>query len=133
MDDLSHFGTIGVDEGYLKLKIPIDLPTITPIHKLEKRLGVLLTIDEVKSIRKQIAGDDKSNNAANIDCDDINVLKLNDLQFVNNMMKLCKSGVKFIKHKKRGVYDVIYVLIDKDRLYWKEKKMIEIIDRDRCI
>eukprot|EP00486_Rosalina_sp_Unknown_P013917 CAMPEP_0201594682 /NCGR_PEP_ID=MMETSP0190_2-20130828/191919_1 /ASSEMBLY_ACC=CAM_ASM_000263 /TAXON_ID=37353 /ORGANISM="Rosalina sp." /LENGTH=679 /DNA_ID=CAMNT_0048054389 /DNA_START=898 /DNA_END=2937 /DNA_ORIENTATION=- len=122
MDDLTHFGTIGVDEGFLKLKIPLDLPTITPIHKLEKRLGVLLTVQEIKDIRSHIAGDEKSNTDANINIDDIDVLKVNDLQFINHMMKCCKSGVKFIKHKKRGVYDERFVLIDKDRLYWKEKQ-----------
>ena len=122
MDDLSHFGTIGVDEGLLKLKIPIDLATITPIHKLEKRLGVLMTVDEIKAIRQSIRGDDKINVEQNINPNDIDILKLNDVDFVNIMMKECEEGVEFIKHKKHGVYDKRCVLIHQDRLYWKENK-----------
>eukprot|EP01083_Nonionella_stella_P292043 993493_1 len=77
MDDMVHFGTIGVDEGLLKLSIPIDLPTITPIHKLEKRLGVLMTLDEIKSIKDNI----KVNND-NIKLND-SVLNMNDKDFFN--------------------------------------------------
>eukprot|EP01083_Nonionella_stella_P124461 375809_1 len=114
--DMAHFGTIGVHEGLLKLRIPPDLPTITPIHKLEKRLGVLMTTDEIKQIRDNIRGE-KDNPEKPID-----VLQMNDKDFINAMMTAVDRGVKFIKHKKRGVYDERYVLIHNDRLYWKEKQ-----------
>jgi len=121
MDEMTHFGTIGVDAGLLKLKIPVDVPAITPIHKLEKRLGVLMTTQELAEIRRSIAGDEKTNGEQNISAQDIKVLQLDDKEFVNHMMSACEKGVKFIKHKKKGVYDERYVLIHNDRLYWKEK------------
>ena len=120
IQDMEHFGTIGVDKGILKLKIPDKLPTITPIHQLEKRLGVLMTIEEIKQIRDNIRGEEKQNDEQNINVDNIGVLKLNDRDFFNQMMKAVDPGMKFIKHKKRGIYDERYVLIHNDRLYWKE-------------
>merc|ERR1719242_2842259 len=120
-DDMVHFGNIGVDEGILKLKIPDKLPTITPIHQLEKRLGVLTTIEEIKQIRDNIRGEEKENVEQNINVDEIEVLKLNDKDFFNQMMNAVDNGVKFIKHKKRGIFDERFVLIHNDRLYWKEK------------
>eukprot|EP01084_Bolivina_argentea_P147965 258805_1 len=91
MDDMSHFGSIGVNEGVLRLIIPQDVPTITPIHKLEKRLGVLMTVGELKEIRKCIYGEEKDNISDNIDPSTISLLKLNDNDFFNNMMEICKK------------------------------------------
>merc|ERR1712129_130051 len=126
-DDMAHFGTIGVDEGILKLKIPESTATITPIHQLEKRLGVLMSVDEIKQIRDNIRGHlDESNGDETKDSseqkeDEIDVLRLNDKDFFNQMMNAVDNGVKFIKHKKRGIFDERFVLIHNDRLYWKEK------------
>jgi len=114
-DELPPGCSIGVDEGLLNLKIPADLPRIEPIHKLEKRMGVLLSLEEIATIRKDIRGDDA-------DADSIDVLQLNDKDFFNNMVNVMRNGISFIKHKKRGVYDTRFVLVRTDRLYWKEKQ-----------
>jgi len=117
MDEMTHFGQIGVDEGCLKLLMPADKPTIGPIHRLEKRLGVLLTQQEIEQIRRGIKGDDNGG-----DSKSIKVLNMNDRDFFNEMMTVAEKGTKFVKHKKGGVYDERYVLIHNDRLYWKERQ-----------
>eukprot|EP01084_Bolivina_argentea_P319697 554525_1 len=51
MNDMKHFGRVRVNNGYLMLYIPIHISIIAPMDKLEKRLGILLTVDEIKQIR----------------------------------------------------------------------------------
>ena len=46
------------------------------------------------------------------------------------MMNKCKTGVKFLQHKKQGVYDKRYVLIQNDTLYQKEKQQDKIKNQD---
>merc|ERR1711971_267180 len=115
IDELPANCTVGVDKGLLELKIPADSPKIKPIHKLEKRLGILLSVEEIAQIRKDIRLD-------GADADSIDELQLNDKDFFNNMVSVLRNGVPFIKHRKREVYDTRYILIRTDRLYWKERQ-----------
>ena len=120
--EMTHFGQIGVDKGYLKLKMPANQQTIGPIHKLEKRLGVLLTQQEIAAIRRNIRGDDQSGGGSWNTAQDIEVLGMDDRDFFNEMMRVIECGTKFVKHKKGGVYDERFVLIHNDRLYWKDQQ-----------
>jgi len=124
--DVGEFGSIEVDQGLLKLKIFANLPHSNPIHKLEKRLGILLTLEEVAQIRRDIVGAP----ADGVDPSSIDVLQLNDRDLFNHMMSITSKGVQFTKHKKRGVSDVRYVMIYLDRLYWKKEQQ-DRHERDR--
>eukprot|EP01084_Bolivina_argentea_P281079 480859_1 len=102
MNDASHLCSIGVDKYMLKVSISVGLPIISTVYKLEKTFGVLMTSEEIQEIK----------------CEYDN--SMCDVDFFNSMMSYVENSIKFIKHKKKGVYDERYVLIHKGRLYWKE-------------
>merc|ERR1712087_422818 len=51
--------------------------------------------------------------------------RLEMLRFLNSMVQSVSSGTRFRKHRKHGKAAHRWVLIDKDRLYWKEKVAAE--------
>lgn len=47
---VSQFGSLNVDEHELVLRVRPDVDTVFAVHSLEKRLGVLMTEDEVHRV-----------------------------------------------------------------------------------
>ena len=124
--EMSQFGgQIGVEDGYLKLKLSANQQAIGALHGLEKRLNVLLTEQEVEQIQENIRGDDHSEDSGagtwNF-AHSLNVYGITDRDFFNEIMSVIESGTTFIRHENGGVYEERYFLIHNDRLYWKEKR-----------
>ena len=110
VNDMTHFGTINLDVHHLILKIQNeDKPSIYAIHKLEKRLGILLQDEEICDAMNEM----------NCDLQEI----FNDdkrQEFLNKMMEAVTYGVSVTKHCKRSQPSHRWILISNDRFFWKE-------------
>eukprot|EP01084_Bolivina_argentea_P230936 389584_1 len=119
MAEMGHSCALSVYDRSLKLSIPL-FQQKSYVDKLEEQLGVLLTPDEIKSIKDEFINmkhDYEQKDTINID-----MTEINDKIFLNQMMITVDNGVKFMKHTKRGKFDAIFISIHKDTLYWKEKQ-----------
>eukprot|EP01084_Bolivina_argentea_P230937 389587_1 len=117
MAEMDYSCTLSVYEGSLKLSIPL-IQQKSHVNKLEKYLGVLMTSDEIKSIKDDFIGMQHDYKQQ----DTIDMTELNDKIFINQMIVTVDNGIKFMKHTKRGKFDAIFISIHKDTLYWKEKQ-----------
>jgi len=107
--DFEHFGTLNVHEDELVLESFKRSRTIAACQKLERRLGALWTRNEVQQCMADMGRSS----------DDIES-QLEMVKFLNSMVQSVSSGGRFRKHRKHGKAAHRWVLIDKDRLYWKE-------------
>lgn len=99
------------DFDEIVLNINNNVPTIDAIHIAEKRLGVLMTYQEITNIMKQL-----KHKQISIE----NKTKLKE--FYVHMMDMCDNGSLMFKWMKNGQCCLRYILISDDRLYWKIKK-----------
>ena len=109
VQDFTHFGTLNVHEDELVLESYKRSRTIAACQKLERRLGALWSVEEIAQCMSDLGSSE----------DDIES-RLEQLKFLNSMVQSVSSGTRFRKHRKHGKAAHRWVLIDKDRLYWKE-------------
>jgi len=109
LSDFAHFGTLNVHESELILESYKRSRTLAACQKLERRLGALWTSEEIAQCMQDFGCPE----------DDMrSVSKM--LSFLGSMVQCVSSGARFRKHRKHGKGAHRWVLIDKDRLYWKE-------------
>jgi len=109
IQDFTHFGTLNVHEDELVLESFKRSRTIAACQKLERRLGALWARNEIVNCMQDM----------NCPPDDIES-QTEMVKFLNSMVQTVSSGGRFRKHRKHGKAAHRWVLIDKDRLYWKE-------------
>eukprot|EP01083_Nonionella_stella_P128773 390267_1 len=109
VQDFTHFGTLNVHEDELVLESYKRSRTIAACQKLERRLGALWTVEEVAQCMEDFGRSE----------DDLES-RLEQLKFLGSMVQTMSSGARFRKHRKHGKAAHRWVLVDKDRLYWKE-------------
>eukprot|EP01083_Nonionella_stella_P274375 931311_1 len=109
VQDFTHFGTLNVHEDELVLESYKRSRTIAACQKLERRLGALWTIEEVAHCMRDMG-------CSEDDCES----RAEQLKFLSSMVRKVSGGALFTKHRKHGKAAHRWVLIDKDRLYWKE-------------
>eukprot|EP01084_Bolivina_argentea_P024445 45544_1 len=109
VQDFTHFGTLNVHEDELVLESYKRSRTIAACQKLERRLGALWTVEEVVQCMNDMR-------CSQDDCES----RAGQLKFLGSMVSEVSSGTRFRKHRKHGKAAHRWVLIDKDRLYWKE-------------
>eukprot|EP01083_Nonionella_stella_P195328 719582_1 len=109
VQDFTHFGTLNVHEDELVLESYKRSRTIAACQKLERRLGALWTVEEVAQCMEDFGRSE----------DDLES-RSEQLKFLGSMVQTVSSGARFRKHRKHGKAAHRWVLIDKDRLYWKE-------------
>ena len=114
IQDFTHFGTLNVHEDELIFESFKQSHTFAACQILESRLGALWTRDEIKQCMSEM----KSSRGV-ISEEDIES-PTEQIKFLNLMVQSVSSGGPFRKHRKHGKAAHRWLLIDKDRLYWKE-------------
>eukprot|EP01084_Bolivina_argentea_P024444 45541_1 len=109
VQDFTHFGTLNVHEDELVLESYKRSRTIAACQKLERRLGTLWTVEEVVQCMRDMG-------CSEDDCES----RAEQLKFLCSMVQKVNSGARFRKHRKHGKTAHRWILIDKDRVYWKE-------------
>eukprot|EP01084_Bolivina_argentea_P079061 143468_1 len=114
IQDFSHFGTVNVIEVELVLQIYKRSHVIAAYQKLERRLSALWTVEEVVQCMEYMG------------CSE-NDIQSRDMQikFLCSMVQKMCLGTRFIKHRKHGRAAYRWLVIDKNRLYWKENSNVE--------
>jgi len=108
VSDFMHFGTLNVHEDELILESK-STRTLAAIQKLERRLGAIWNVVEIVACMQEKGCSDDDTESRNA-----------QLIFLNKMVQTVSSGGRFRKHRKHGKPAHRWVLVDKDRLYWKE-------------
>jgi len=88
-------------------------------HLLERRLGVLMTYEEIAQIRKEIAPP--------------KMVESTNAMFFDDMIRVVsgeEGGVKCVKYLEGGASEVCFLVVCGDRLYWKENKEDAIEEKE---
>jgi len=137
-DEVRSFGKVAIhidlaDEGLLAVRVPDPMSKERRIHlirTLKTRLGSMgpvLSLEEIKKIREIIHKDDSSGPAverrdvcASLYMFASVMVQMCDLAFHEDVTSVLHHGLQFLKHKKGGEFELRYVCVRNDRLYFRK-------------
>ena len=107
--ELTPYGTMRRDGGYLILTLKHSKSFVGAIHELEKTLGIMLSVEEIRKLMNDIGGN----------VDEINPNEKEIRGFVNKMMQTVTSGTCMLIHDKSKSSDFHRVFIQNNKLCWQ--------------
>jgi len=134
-DGVRSFGKVAIhnNPSLLAVRVSDSMSEKRQIHlirTLKTRLGSMgpvLSLEEIKKIRESIHKDDRSGPA--VERRDVSasqymfasvMVELRDLTLHQDITSVLHHGLQFLKHKKGGEFELRYVCVRNDRLYFRK-------------